>query len=94
MVAGGKDAGHDDSVDETACGVGAGHLEDEGEGGGAGVFVLEAGAGVGDVEADDKDREEVEEKDAPEDVADYFWHHPSWVFGFAGGDGDGFGAAV
>lgn len=58
MVAGRQDTGQDDGVDDTAGGLGSGHLENEGKGRSACVLRVEAGVVVGDVEADEENRED------------------------------------
>lgn len=94
VVARAEDGGHDHGVDERAGDLGADHLEHEGEGRGGGVLSGEAGGGVGDVEADKEDGDDVEEEDAPEDVLDHAGDVLVRGRCLAGGDGDGFRAAV
>lgn len=58
VVASRQNTGQDDGVDNTAGGLGSGHLEDESKGRSACVLGVEAGVVVGDVEADEKNRED------------------------------------
>ena len=88
VVAGGKNASHDHCVDDAACSVCAGHLEDDGEGRGARVFTVEVWVGIRNVEADQEDRQDVEEEDAPENIADDFGDVSCRVFCLARRDGD------
>lgn len=94
VVGGRDDAGQDDGVDEAARDVAASFGENDGEGAGAGVLLAQVGIVVRHVEADQQDGQDVEEQDAPEDVA----HDPRQVlgrvFGLSGGHGDGFGSSV
>ena len=69
-------------------------LEDDGEGAGFGVAFGEARVGVRHVQADDEDGEDVEDDDAPEDVADDAREVAGGIPRFAGCDGDGFGCAA
>ena len=89
-----KHTRHDNSVNETPRRIRPGHLEHEREWRRPCVFVVETVGRVRDVEAEDEHGEDVEEQDAPEYVADYFWEGFGGGDGFAGGDGDGFGSSV
>ena len=94
VVAGRQDAGQDNSVDEASCRLRAGHLEDESKGRGAGVFAGETGSGVRDVETENEDGKDVEEQDAPKDVADDFGEDLGGILGLAAYDGDAFGTTI
>ena len=94
MVASAEDGGHDHSVNKRPGDFGSDHLEDDGEGRSGGVLGGQAGGGVGDVEADQEDGDDIEEEDAPEDVLDDAGDVLVRGGRLAGGDGDGFGAAV
>lgn len=94
VVGGGDHARHDHRVDEAACHGAAGFDEDDRERAGGRRLGGEARVVVGDVQADQHDRDDVEEDDAPEDVAHDPRERLGGVLGLAGGDGDGFGAAA
>lgn len=58
------------------------------------VFLCQARVSVRDVEADYENRQDVEDQDAPEDVAHHSWKDLRRVFGLSSGDGDGLSASV
>lgn len=58
------------------------------------VFRREALVRIRNVQSDDQDGEDVEDEDAPEDVADHARESLRWVLRFSSCDGDRFRAAV
>ena len=94
MVRCGDDAGHEYCIDEATCDGTSGLNEDYREWAGSGVSVRETGVVVRHIQADDDDGYDVEEDDAPEDVADHTGKILGWVFGLSGCDSNGFGAAA
>lgn len=94
MVPRRKDRSHDHSIDKAPRDIRPDHLKHQRERRGRRVLGRQVWGGVGDIEADEEDGDDVEEEDAPEDVFDDAGD--VFVRGgrLAGGDGDGFCAAV
>ena len=94
MVGCGDDAGHEHCVYEAACDGTSGLCEDDCEWTGSGVSVGETGVVVWHIQADDDDGHNVEENNAPEDIANHTGKILGWVLGLSGCDSNGFSAAA
>lgn len=94
MVSCGYDASHDNSIDERARNLAAGHHKNDCEWRGVAVFRRQAFVGVRYIQADDQDREDVEDENPPEDVADNTRESLRGILRLSGCNGDRFCAAV
>jgi hypothetical protein len=94
VVTRGEDGGHDHSIYEAPRDIRPHHLKHQRKRRSRRVLCRQARGGIRDIQTDDEDGDDVEEEDAPEDVFDDAGD--VFVRGrrLAGGDGDGFCAAV